>query len=178
MNTNPGDRPLSLAGQMNHLAGLLENKQIQYNWNKPTTCNCGLLARSSLGLSRDELSKLLTPVIVRDEDGSACWKAMASCGCSITGEPIAAIFKKLAKAGLLFSDFADLEYLQNPVVLKRVRGRIGWRRFFLSHKSESSLAQYLRAWASLIEEHHAARSASPTEAQLEAVETRPLVASK
>ncbi len=201
MNTNPGDRPLSLAGHLHSLASMLKTGAIEYNWVHQEQCNCGLLARSITGLTSWQLRDSLRPLLLPGKEGVKTWAQMASRHCPITGEPVNEIFKKLHAAGLTFADFGELERLSNPVVVRKMLA-YGYtitetkKRFFFDDQkierpfegkdvtmhNASHVAAYMKAWAALIEEHHAARpvpAVPATEDQrLEAVELRPLVGSK
>lgn len=171
-----GDRPLSLAGHLRHVAQILVESPSSHNWRLGESCNCGLLARSITGLTSkglDSLLEAIKPIRVTQSDKVYnTWTSLAARHCPLTGEPEADIFKRLTEAGLEPTDFAHLEYLTHP----QLRAATRFQLFGKRHKAAPQVARYCLAWASLIEAHHAAHSDSePTEAQLNAVEHRELV---
>lgn len=180
MKTNVADRPLSLAVHMREVAHKLSVGAVAYNWSERHSCNCGVLARQIMGLSESQLKPLISCA------HEATWVDIANDRCSLTGITNDKAFAALFAAGLRFEDIGELERLSNPLVIGKMRvgghlqpglslsnliriplySKVGYRK-------SRNLVAYLNAWATLIEEFHAARQ--PTEATMEATELRPLV---
>ena len=168
---NIADRPLSLAVHLRHVASLLTSQSVVYAWNFPHQCNCGLLARSILGITASELSdrlKKLEDNIPPRKDGlRATWKQQSKAYCPISPEiPATDIFATLRAAGLNQTDFDHVEMLSHPE-LKADWKAPKW------HTERLNVIHYFNTWAAKIEAFHAVKT--PTDAQLDAVETRPLV---
>lgn len=85
-----------------------------YCWTRSTHCNCGLLARSLLGVDAVELLKLrwegdYPPIASLD----GCWSVAARQGyCARTGLPTHTLFKALAACGVEREDYERIEYLE------------------------------------------------------------------
>lgn len=180
MQTNIADRPLSLAGHLRNVADQLRNGTVEYGWGHPATCNCGLLARSVLGISRAKLEKMIP-----EESGT--WQEFADEQCPLSGLPHKKIFRQLTQAGFVFGDFKHLESLSHRSILAKTTKTLITKRFLrpdikteinlVSHKdSEYEVALYMETWAGMIEEFNKA-NARPSDAHLEQVELRPLVKS-
>lgn len=183
-NIAAGNRPLSLAAAFRRVSSLIRSDKVDYDWDMQSRCNCGLVAQAALGVSRSQLTKLLKP-----SDGET-WADFAHEHCPVTGIPTLKIFRALHDAGLRFEDYQALEDLSSPEIIARVQAdgthvTLIERRFIffrvsksvqkeIQYDDEMSLAVYLEAWASLIEEFHAANQ-QPTEVAMEQAELRPLV---
>lgn len=193
MKTNIADRPLTLAAHFRTVATLLRSNVVEYDWYGPHSCNCGLVAQSVLGVSSDTLDKRINALAKKHKLSDHHWGNLAKHACPITGIPAAGIFSGLKGAGIEFIDFSQLEALSNLDVLARISADKTHvdtkvkRRFFRADVVETiqkeiepderpSLIVYLEAWAAMIEEFHAKNT--PTDAALEALESRPLVTHK
>lgn len=171
MNTTPlliGDRPLSLAAHLRHVSSLLSTKAVGYDWKLYNACNCGLLARSILGLTSGELLAQLEEIergVPHAEGSLPTWTSMSKTYCPLNPDiPAASIFKTLRNAGLSQTDFNHVEYLSHPELSKVGSAK---ERF-------TDVAAYMTRWAEVIEAFHAAKT-SAADAVLEAIESRPLV---
>ncbi len=184
MKTNVSNRPITLASSLRRVAELLRNGQVSYEWSKADQCNMGLVARASLGLSRNQFNKLEKPV-----NDIAGWDERAEAHCPITGIPELKLFRVLHDVGFRFEDYHEVEGLSNPDVCDRIKrdGRFveqserrnWWGRKMpavvqrkIQYDEEQSLIVYLEAWAAMIEEFN---SAMPSDAAMEQAESRPLV---
>lgn len=173
-----GDRPLSLAAHLRRVANLVSSNAIPYNWGHCSQCNCGLLARSILGVSRNELNDLLTSI------HGLTWTAMAkstSEACAFNPNvSMPTIFKQLQCAGLLLTDLHHLEHLSHD----ELRGWI----FRRDKRNAANFVRYCKRWAAAIESYRAAYAepvggqpvvqsapVAPSDAELEQIETRALV---
>src|SRR3989304_4581358 len=85
----------------------LETGAVHYQWDRQESCNCGVVAQAILGtdlysLRRDfdEAFGVISPHMKRtDIPIDYTWKNMVNFGCSITGEPLLDILKRLKEAG-------------------------------------------------------------------------------
>lgn len=173
-----GDRPLSLAAHLNRLADLLDAGATPYEWTNSRRCNCGLLVRSLTGWTEDELLR----VQLDNPRHSGIWKssakeAMATCLFNPT-TPLPALFRKLRELGLELEDYAHLEDLNHP----KLRSWWSWVVPFSNRRDRpKAVAAYCRRWAKAITRYRAAHpipdmaAPQPTDTQMEAIETRPLV---
>lgn len=172
MHLEIGTRPLSLAGHLRHLAQLLTANVVVYDWQFPNRCNCGLLARSITGMTQEQLDKALQPLVAganHPRDRAVTWAHHATAYCPFNPDiPATGIFSQLRAAGLTQADFSHLEGLSHPEL------RLDWKAKH-AFTDRLNVIVYLNRWADKIEAYHAAHTA--TEAQLDAVETRPLVTS-
>ncbi len=186
MKTNVADRPLSLAAHLRSLGDKLRRNTLTYAWDNRSKCNCGLLARTIIGCSSEQLDKMLNVQV------KATWRDLANERCSLTGISTDKVFSALMKAGLQFDDITELEFMSNVDVIERVKAgewthTVTRKRFLrrpkkvmepipIKHDNAAALVTYVETWAKMIEEFHAARQpAPPTEAAMEATELRPLV---
>jgi hypothetical protein len=100
-----------------------------------TTCNCGLVARELIGeWPTDETSRF-------QDWGHASRSAKR---CSVTGEPLPAIFQRLTAAGVPVEEFGQLEDCSNPEVL----ARLGWQK--IERDDPFDVAHYMMAWADIL----------------------------
>lgn len=194
MNTNIADRPLSLAAHLRTVGNNINSGALSYAWVECHSCNCGLLARSILGLSKEGINQLLAPLPLKCLRGG--WTELANSYCPVTGMTENAIFKALLGAGLQFADFNQLETLSNSEIAERSRRswavttKVTKKRFMRSpvvveeaapYRPDSSAwaAGYMWTWASMIEEFHASKApAVATDTAMEQAELRPLVEAK
>ena len=142
---NVFDRPLHLAGILDNAADDLERTWFGYDWNDRARCNCGFVARQVLNLGAKRLKRLLPPIY---ENGAfhPTWSSMSAVYCTETGLSRHEIFTHLLAAGLRSSDFAHLEELSQPEILRRVAAvRPNAKPVCRSRKTD--VIAYLRSWA-------------------------------
>ncbi len=106
----------------------LRNDTIYYDWNEQHSCNAGVVAQACLGITRDEVNSLRSPLFSvlddlnekRDDSKkiNLTWKNAVKYGCPITGLSNFEIINRLEKAGLSKADIVHLEYLENPAILE------------------------------------------------------------
>ncbi len=158
MNTNPSDqsskdqvfdRPLHLSGVLDNAADDLNRTWIGYEWNDRTRCNCGFVARQVMQTTPEKLRKLLPPIY---DNGVflPTWSSMTQTYCADSGLTQNEVFSRLLTAGLKRSDFAHLEELSHPEVLKRM-ATLGHDTSKMRCSRKSDVVAYLRAWATGIE---------------------------
>lgn len=149
----------------------LKEQKIGYDWSGHGTCNLGLVASCLLGKSPHELQNdfdILSHGMGRD---SADWKEAVSYYCPLTGLSSTMIFRRLQIAGLNREDMINLEYLSDPLVLKRILECTPfWKKWFILlggpspfinkhyYKEEENLIVYLEAWIELIKEENFAQN--------------------
>lgn len=168
----------------------LENGSIYYNWHQQESCNCGVVAQSMLGVSPSNLkNKFLT----KTESGDSCnifnkalmantlnitgkedrekvdasWRTAVKAYCPMTGAPLVDVFNELYEAGLSREDICHLEYMTNPLILKKsgidATNKKIYRKGFINsilkkydveyyYKSPKNLAKYLTAWVEILKE--------------------------
>lgn len=111
----------------------LENKSVHYDWQRPCSCNCGVIAQAITGETPDVLAKeYINPVAnllansdrkrFTKKDGGLfhpSWSDMAKQYCSMTGAPTTLIFKQLHGAGLTKDDILHLEFLSDKKICER-----------------------------------------------------------
>jgi len=192
MNTNIADRPLDLAVHLRTAVSLLRSGTFSYNWKKAEQCNCGLLARVITGTSAEELRARLARARLASVAIPVTWSAMTEAFCPIAGVPANELFAQLYAGGMRFEDFHHLEYMTDPTIRAYMEKHYNFFqkrkkfRFFgpyvrvlrpaiAKHDEAPSLIGYLESWATLIEEHHAAKRKRTFDERMEQVETRPLV---
>ena len=119
-------KKVTLIEALTSVVTALRNNTIAYNWIKQNTCNCGLVAQAitrtgNEELSRDYIQPISTP-LKEKKKSKFCpsWSDMVAEYCPLTGEPIAEVFKKLYEAGLTREDIGHLEYLSDPIILKKI----------------------------------------------------------
>ena len=76
-----------------------------YEWCDPDSCNCGLLVREILGMSRQELQDCRR---ASGEQFRTCWTVM-SLHCNATGLPMTTVFETLREVGFERDDFERIE---------------------------------------------------------------------
>ena len=103
----------------------LENGTVFYNWIKPCSCNCGVVAQAILGKTRDDVKTAFMEIENRtkpkrdDKTHASTWKEGVQYLCSITGKTDVSIFNELFSIGMSPEDITHLEFLENPAILKR-----------------------------------------------------------
>lgn len=105
-----------------------------YNWEKTEACNCGMLAKNAG-----------CPVIIDNcfVVPNTAWRRLAYQICPRTGIPLIEAVRVLMSYGLTAKDITELERCNNQEICEIVP---------MSRDYENSIyvAQYLRAWASLL----------------------------
>jgi hypothetical protein len=119
-----------------------------YSWGHLGMCNCGHLAQTITRRSRREIHEA---ALARGGE----WRDRAREYCPSSGFPIDEIIRELLDCGLSTSDLADLEYLSDERVRRRIPGRPHLRR-----NVRDDLLLYLETWAKLLEEELEQRTAS------------------
>lgn len=140
--THIGDRPLSLAIHLRNAVNLLlDEANVEYNWNQHEQCNCGLLARCIAGLEKEDLKNAVK------EAKMPGWGWTTLVTCNLTGTPLEKIVATLLEAGLRTDDFYHLEFLRHRHLQKERD----------DYKVRANAARYLQRWAEEIEKFHAAK---------------------
>jgi hypothetical protein len=146
------------------IAGLANNT-LNYNWIEADSCNCGLIAQAVTGLTQSSLRLELTELNKEFPDREDhTWKAMTNRICPITGVSENIIFKQLQEAGMTRENIIHLEYLSDPVILKKMRRD---RKFIQRIKDlftrpkkyytkKQNLILYLTAWKEVLIEKETA----------------------
>lgn len=109
-----------------------------YQWGHAGACNCGHLAQSMTSLDTRE--------IYRQVAGE--WSEYLNDYCPITGDNVEDVVATMIRFGFEPSELADLEYLRDPEVLRRLPG--GHR--YLRRNERDHVVLYLETWASMLEE--------------------------
>ncbi len=167
---NIGDRPLSLATHLRATVDLLLDTTTSntYNWSNCTLCNCGMLARTILRLSRVELGDQL--------NATRKWGTWTTMAAFVESEDTPeGIFKDLITAGMDLRDFEHLEFLSHPDLAKPewiTRAKLNFTVDYLvdpdfnpemevltladnqHYRVVENAAYYLLAWAKVIEFFH------------------------
>jgi hypothetical protein len=181
---NVSDRPLSLATHLDRCADFIERESGNYDWTRPSQCNCGMLARSITDLTRPQLSRAINDLSKHLPQREATWVNMAELVCPMTGRPEHEIFAKLHDAGFRYEDYRGLEYLSHPEVVarcgwvtKRTEGSLWWKRTVkepfkgvVPQTVAANVVQYCRTWAKMIREYRAAHETPVSAAELAEVE--------
>ena len=112
----------------------------EYRWTHLGMCNCGQLAQTVTGLTREEIRRMAL-----EKPGE--WADQARDYCPTSGYPIDHVIGELIRLGLTRDDIADLEKLSGPEVLRQlpVAERI------LDFRDRDHVVRYMTAWADLLE---------------------------
>lgn len=94
----------ALIDGLREAARRLESGDIDYNWDEPKTCNCGVLA-SVLGVD-------ITAFPLMNVNWSELAEEEKEKYCSVTKLPINVIMKSLLDVGVEFEDFEKIEFLE------------------------------------------------------------------
>lgn len=119
-----------------------------YSWGHLGMCNCGHLAQTVTKRSKREIHEA---ALARGGE----WRDRARDYCPTSGFPIDEIIRELLDCGLGPTDLADLEYLSDERVRRRIPGRPHLRR-----NVRDDLILYLETWASLLDEELEPRAAA------------------
>ncbi len=147
----------------------IQSEKLPYDWRYKSTCNCGLVACALLDVSPNQLNSRITKAF-GNESGS--WSDEVGNRCTVTGRPIAQIFKDLESAGLSPRDIQELEYLNNEQVVSAMKAAHPMKRHWFKlvggitiyKDNPESVIEYMRTWANILERDQ----------QMEAIEDRPL----
>lgn len=120
-----------------------------YQWGHLGMCNCGQLAQTLTGESRDEIHSAALQV-------GGEWEDRAREYCPDSGRPIDAIIRTMLRHGLTTGDLADLEDLRDDRILRRLPS--GQRH--LQRNQRDDVVEYLETWASLLDEELTERLAA------------------
>ena len=132
----------------------LEKDTVEYDWNKPNMCNCGLIAQAALSLNPKDLDTRFradAAAYKRDTDSKgSCltWKAVVQRSCGVTGLSSSEIITAFGQAGFRPEDVVHLEFLENKAILKEA-GIDGTQGGY--YKKKENLMKYLRAWIKILE---------------------------
>jgi hypothetical protein len=118
-----------------------------YQWGHHGMCNCGHLTQTITGRDRREIHEA---ALARGGE----WRDRERDYCPTSGLAIDHIVRELLAYGLSTSDLADLEYLDDERVLRRVPDRE------LRRNRREDVIAYLDAWADLLEEQLGRREGS------------------
>lgn len=111
-----------------------------YDWSSCVRCNCGTLAQEVIGVDADRLREMMG-----DRMGPWTWDANR---CEKTGIPVDVVFVLLARAGMEYGDYFEIEYLRNQSICDRA----GLTDFVGHYKNPQFVARYFRAQADILEE--------------------------
>lgn len=116
---------------------LMEGKP--YEWGHMGACNCGNLAQTLLNMSKAEIHNL---ALTRTGN----WSEQVNDYCPTSGLEMDRMIFSLLEKGLSTEDLQQLEFLSN----KEIKMRLGNRE--LKNNNRQDLADYLNAWANMLEE--------------------------
>lgn len=140
-----------LLGALKQAVVALEKDYIFYDWNKPHSCNCGLVIQALTGLTSGNVSSLFSAAkidaFLKPEDRKS-WRDVCQVSCSITGEPIRRVFKKLKDLGMRPEDIVHLEFLSNKAILELSDIDVSTKEYYSNKKN---LIKYLQSWVMIIE---------------------------
>lgn len=148
-----------------------------YDWKKPHSCNCGIVAQVVLGMDTITAKTALALSIYAAKQAGVegvTWIEMSSVLCPITGIPTDTIFRALHEAGFNRADLVALEVLSDPEVCRRANLtkregvkekketiKTGWfskeERVTQAevkghYEIAKNAAAYMEAWADILEE--------------------------
>lgn len=109
-----------------------------YQWGHMGMCNCGHLAQAITGLTPAEIH---ASALAREGD----WEQQANDYCPTSGQLIDHVLAAMFSIGMHRDDVKNLEKLADNAVIRRM-GR------YPKHNRREDVVDYMRAWASMIEE--------------------------
>ena len=118
-----------------------------YQWGHLGMCNCGQLAQTITRRSKREIHEAALAL-------GGEWRDRARDYCPTSGFPIDGIIRELLDCGLGPSDLADLEYLADDRVVRRLDPARELQR-----NRREDVIEYLEAWASLLDDELGQREA-------------------
>lgn len=110
-----------------------------YQWGHMGMCNCGHLAQAITGLTPAEIHACA--LAARPGD----WEQQANDYCATSGQMIDHVLAAMFSIGLHRDDVRNLEKLADNDVVRRM-GR------YPKHNRREDVVDYMRTWASMIEE--------------------------
>lgn len=125
----------------------LEADTFAYKWDKPSTCNCGIVI-SAIAESRNALPLFLFArgqTTYKPERHT--WRELCQNSCSVTGKPLTEVFQQLEEMGLSPKDIVHLEYMTNKAILQE--SGINTKEEYY-HTKSGNLVKYLKAWLRII----------------------------
>lgn len=103
----------------------LENDTVNYQWDRQSSCNCGVVIQAMCGITEGKLQnrineeRLFNDNIFDGANGkSKTWKNAIKLHCPITGDSIKQIFNDLKEKGLTTKEMTHLEFLNNKEILE------------------------------------------------------------
>jgi hypothetical protein len=169
---------LRLVGALRETAARLEREDTIYRWSQLAHCNCGHLAQTITGLSPKDIhdaaarqrgdwaEQARTSALAPEPDyGSrpaideGAWEPEDLGICPVAELGMSQIFAELTAWGLDARDVSALERLDDP----DVRRRLGTHTVDFLHSDRRNVVAYLQAWAALLEERLAERTAADLE---------------
>lgn len=118
-------------------SALLEGKP--YEWGHMGACNCGNLAQTLLNMNKGDIHRLALT-------GTGNWSEQVNDYCPTSGLEMDRMIFSLLEKGLSTEDLQQLEFLSNPEIKKR----LGMRE--LKNNNRKDVADYLLAWADLLQD--------------------------
>lgn len=119
-----------------------------YQWGHLGMCNCGQLAQTITQRSKREIHEAALAL-------GGEWRDRARDYCPTSGLPIDGIIRELLDCGLSPTDLADLEYLADDRVLRRLDPARELQR-----NRREDVIDYLQAWAGLLDDELGQREAT------------------
>ena len=137
---------------------ILESGTTGYQWSDNTSCNVGLFAQLIGNMTAGEVRKELSKITGKGTDydkyanskwpgETGSWTCMLNYYCGITNKPMTGIIGKLQKQGFTANDLRSLEYLNDPLITKRIKKN-------LEKDTKEDLILYLKAWAWIIKDEY------------------------
>jgi hypothetical protein len=128
------------------LADKLRDPSTYYYWNHASTCNCGLLAQVTSGVTEKEL--LDNPYIKRT------WNSVLNCYdaalCRITNIRLAVIVESLLNTGFTHDEIRGLEYINHCKIINYMKSR--HMPYQPSKENRWAALSYVEAWIEYEEE--------------------------
>lgn len=126
-----------------------------YRWTHMGMCNCGHLAQTVTGRSKDALHRMAM-------EKAGDWTQQVIDYCPTSGFPMDHVITSLMELGLSRRDLRHLEWLSDPEVLRRLPGdaeQAGGR--YLDKRRRPHVVRYMRLWADALEERWLDEQAVP-----------------
>lgn len=111
-----------------------------YDWVNSAACNCGHLAQVVMGLNRTQLTRKL------GSDQSTTYEnRVRDLMCRVTNKPMIKVIQALIDFGFTAKEIMHLEDLDDPAIIGRAKKHF-------HYKTPAHVADYLNAWADMLEE--------------------------
>ena len=129
-------------------ANRIESGEIGYQWDIPTSCNCGIVAQVASGLNANAIYYKLM------DDHYMGWSSWARnqnspLNCPISQLPLHSICRILRESGFRPKDISDLEFLCDP----ETRLRAGLKYYKIGdYGNPRNVVKYMRAMADIRDE--------------------------